>query len=150
MLWVEHCVDLERGNWLILQSAEINVCTVIAFLLWPLLPQWECAVVIMWTPLLVLNVCCYTAFAMLFFLLSLAVSLCFLSLSDLHTCKARECGSLRDDSSVAHLIVAWPYLGFPEIHFSGVAERSRQCRDNMMSSFLLSFFFCTVFQSMVL
>lgn len=86
-----------------------------------------------------------TVVAMLSFLYSLAVSLCFLSLplSVLHTCKA-ECGCLRDDSSVAHLIAAWPYLGCPEILFFSLlcsVERSRQCRDNMMSSFLLSPFF---------
>lgn len=28
-----------------------------------------------------------------------------------------------------------------------VVERSRQCRDNMMSSFLLSLFFCAIFQN---
>lgn len=51
-----------------------------------------------------------------------------------------------DDSSVAHLIVAWPYLGFPEIRiFSAcVAARSRHCRDIRMSSLLLSLSFWTI------
>lgn len=94
----------------------------------------------MWTPLLGLQV---TVSAVLLFLYSLAVSLGFLSLSVLHTCKAGECGSLKDDSSVAHLIVAWPYLGCPEIHLCSGEEQAMQGQhDELLStfSFLLCYF----------
>lgn len=73
----------------------------------------------------------------------------------LHTCKEGECGSQEDDSSVVHLIFAWPYLGFPDFFFfsksisfffsrSCLVEGSRRRGDNMMSSFLLSLFFTII------
>lgn len=76
-----------------------------------------------------------------YFLFSHCLTLFFFSLSVLHTCKACECGSLRDDSSVAHLIVAWPYLGCPEIHSSVlVCRREEQamqgCQEELLSSLL--------------
>lgn len=82
----------------------------------------------------------YIAFISLFS--SLAVSLCFCSLSVLHRCKAFECGSLKDDSSVAHLIVAWPYLGCPEILLSAcVVEQAmrRQHDEHFLLSSVLFF-----------
>lgn len=99
----------------------------------------------------------YTDFAVLLFLYSRAVSLCFRSLSVLHTSKGKAVWESEGwVICCTHLIAAWPYLGCPEILFFFfslllcVAERSRRCRDNMMSSFQLSLFFSTIFQSNVL
>lgn len=89
-----------------------------------LVPQWKCANVV-WTSWHRLQVSS-TGSCSTFIFYSLIASLCFFSLSVLHTCKACECGSLRDDSSVAHLIVAWPYLGCPEIHSSVLVCRREE------------------------
>lgn len=94
-----------------LKFMHSHYCSLIS--LFPLLKSVD---VIMWTPLQVSS----TQLLQTFYFFILLPSLGFVSLSVLHTCEAGECGSLRDDSSVAHLIAAWPYLGCPEIHFSAL------------------------------
>lgn len=108
-------------------------------------PQWICVDVIMWHGFcrFALHSClrCFYVFSRRF------ASVVSASLSCTH-CEAAESGSLEDDSSVAHITVAWPYLGCPEIfffffHFSVLVllERNRQYREKTLQAFLLSLFF---------
>lgn len=109
---------LETGKELLFQRAKTEA---MLSSLVSLVPLWKYMRVTMWTPFLGFRVCFTQSLQCFYF----SFSSCRLTGLSLHPCLAHmygwgECGSLHHDSSVAHLILAWPYLGFPEIHFSAL------------------------------
>lgn len=150
-MWVEQCSDLRKRKDFISQSAESNVMHRHCCCFLVLFPQWKCVNVVMWTPLLGLQVSS-TQFVqcLYFFILSLSHSVFSPSLSCTHArlgsvgvCRMTH---LLHTSSLFDHIWAGRKSFFSPL-CACVVERSRQCRDIMMSSFLLSPFFCTIFQN---